>query len=154
MLNAYFIRPLELKMGEQNYKFCSVLDFEFALRGRTSVPSNKIIELLRRPREHLRVEAHAIKALETQLFEIMSRSIDSPKTIKRAMQELDLKVFSQDHNWRSIFIALQEVDGEAGDTLLRAALYKYSQYLTSRYEIIKTFYAQYPEEEPRAAAAP
>ena len=142
MITSYFLRPLEINIKGNLYKFCSVLDFEFSLNGRNAVPASKIIELLNYPSERLRNEAQAISKMEKHLIEILSRSIDSPKTIKRAIKELNYNAFSNDHGWRDIFISLQDVNGDIGDTLLRVALYKYTQYLNSRLEIIKMSYPQ------------
>ena len=140
MLTSYFLRPLEIKIGEKSHKFCSILDFEFSLNGRNTVPSNKIIELMNYPCERLRREARAISEIEKHLIEILSQSIDSPKTIKRAMKDFNYNAFSNDHSWRDIFNSLQDISGDIGDTMLRVALYKYTQYLHSRLEIIKMRY--------------
>ena len=142
MLTSYFIRPLEINIKGNPYKFCSILDFEFSLQGRNTVPSNKIIELLNYTGERLRNEARAISEMEKHLVEILSRSIDNTKTIRRAMNDFNYNAFSNDHGWRDIFTSLQEVNGEVGDTMLRVALYKYTQYLHSRLEIIKMRYPQ------------
>lgn len=142
MLNSFFIRPLEMNIGGQYYKFCSTIDFEFALQGRTSVPSKKVIELLSHSHDALKKEAFAIQGIEKSLDEILFRSIDSPNTIKRALTGCDFNIFSNDHGWRSIFISLMETGGDPRDVMLRMALYKYIQYLQSRMEIIKNRYPQ------------
>ena len=141
MLNKFFLRPLEITIGGQPYRFCSVTDFEFALQGRTTVPVNKILELRNYSREKLKSEAYAISDIEKKLMEILSNSIDSPNTLQRAMKDVDHQIFSQDHNWRQIFNSLQYGCVEI-DALLRVALYKYTQYLHTRLEIIKMRYAQ------------
>jgi hypothetical protein len=43
MLNKFFTKPIELLIGEQKLKFCSISDFEFGLAGRTAVPSKKLL---------------------------------------------------------------------------------------------------------------
>lgn len=150
MLTTYFIKPLEMNIGGHQYRFCSVRDFEFALNGRNTVPPNKVIELFNYPNDRLKSEAHAINEVERMLIEILSRSIDSPRIIRRAMKEMDYNIFSNDHHWRSIFIALQDMNGDIGDTLIRLALYKYTQYLQSRLEIIIT---RYPQTSDNSRAA-
>ncbi len=64
MLNKFFTKPVELKIGDQNYKFCSVADFEFSLPGRTYVPSRKITDMVQFSTDQLRKEAKTIKDIE------------------------------------------------------------------------------------------
>ena len=135
MLTNFFVRPLELRVGEQIYKFYSTSDFEFSLHGRTTVPASTFRELTHYSQDQLRGEAYAIKELEETLLEILSRSIDSPDTIRRGMKNFHHQEFSQDHNWRNIFLSLLSDNGKS-EMLLRIALAKYIQYLISRKEII------------------
>ena len=58
MLNKFFAKPLELQIGEQNYKFCSIADFEFSLAGRTAVPSKKITDMVKFSTDQLKKEAN------------------------------------------------------------------------------------------------
>ena len=141
MLNKFFTKPLEIKIGEQTLKFNSVADFDFCMTGRTSVPSRKIIEMVKFTTDQLKTEARTIKDIEKRFVSILSKSIEDTESINRAMRELDPLIFSQDHSWRQIVSGLNE-GGEALNPLRRLALVKYMQYLSSRQEIIKYLYSE------------
>lgn len=141
MLNKFFSKPVELNIGDQILRFCSIPDFEFCLTGRTSVPSRKITELVKQTAQKLKSEAITIKDIEKRFVAILSRSIEDPNSINHALRELDTTIFSQDHNWRNIISALNE-GGDDLNPFRRVALVKYMQYLASRQEIIKYLYSE------------
>ncbi|MCS3903660.1 hypothetical protein J2T55_001689 [Methylohalomonas lacus] len=144
MLNKIFSRPLptlELQVGEQQFHFLGIADFEFALGGRMAVPSNKIQRLVQCSMQELRAEARTIKEVEKRFVDILSRSIEDPKSINRSLRELDPLIFSQDHAWREIINGLNEL-GEEFDAYRRVALVKYMQYLAARQDIIKHLYSE------------
>lgn len=135
------VKPLKLKVGDQELVFNSIPDFEFALAGRTAVPSDKINRLIKASIEELKGEARTIKDVEKRFVAIMSRSIEDPKSINRSLRELDPLVFSQDHNWREIIAGLNELSDDH-HPYRRLALVKYMQYLAARQEIIKYIYSE------------
>jgi len=141
MLNKFFAKPVELKVGEQTLKFSSINDFDFCMTGRTSVPSKKIIEMVKFTTDQLKNEARTIKDIEKRFVSILSKSIEDTDSINRAMRELDPLIFSQDHSWRQIISALNAGDEEL-NAFRRLALVKYMQYLSSRQEIIKYLYSE------------
>lgn len=144
MLNKIFSRPLpalELQVGEQHFNFLGIADFEFALGGRTAVPSGKIQRLVQCSMQELRAEARTIKEVEKRFVDILSRSIEEPKSINRTLRELDPLIFSQDHMWRDIISGLNEL-GDEFDAYRRVALVKYMQYLAARQDIIKHLYSE------------
>lgn len=144
MLNKIFSRPLptlELQVGEQQFQFLGIADFEFALGGRTAVPSGKIQRLVQCSMQELRAEARTIKEVEKRFVDILSRSIEDPKSINRSLRELDPLIFSQDHAWREIINGLNEL-GDEFDAYRRVALVKYMQYLAARQDIIKHLYSE------------
>ena len=140
MLNI-FSKPVEIQIDDQTLQFCSTADFEFCLSGRTSVPATKMIEMVNLSADDLKKEAKTIKEIGKRFVHILSRSYESPGYINRALREIDIVIFSQDHNWRSIISALHEGD-EVLDEFRRIALVKYMQYLSARQEIIKHLYNQ------------
>ncbi len=141
MLNKFFTKPVELKIGGQICKFCSIADFEFSLGGRTAVPSKKITDMVRFSTDQLKKEAKTIKDIEKRFVAILSRSIENTSSINRALRELDPVIFSQDHGWRDIISALNEGDDDL-NPFRRIALVKYMQYLSARQEIIKYLYSE------------
>lgn len=154
MLNKLFAKPIELQVGDQPLKFSSIADFEFCLSGRTSVPSRKITEMVKFSPDQLKKEARTIKDIEKRFVSILSRSIEDPLSINRAIRELDPLIFSQDHNWRDIISSLN-TGGDDLNPFRRVALVKYMQYLSSRQEIIKYLYSEkkkFMEEAPAREA--
>lgn len=141
MLNKFFTKPVELKIGEQTYKFSSVADFEFSLAGRTAVPSKKITDMVKFSTDQLKKEAQTIKDIEKRFVGILSKSIEDTTSINRALRELDPVIFSQDHSWRDIISGLNTGNDEL-NSFRRIALVKYMQYLSSRQEIIKYLYSE------------
>jgi hypothetical protein len=141
MLNKFFTKPIEMKIGDQNYKFCSIADFEFSIAGRTAVPSKKITDMVKFSTQQLKKEATTIKDIEKRFVAILSKSIEDTHSIDRAMRELDPVIFSQDHNWRDIITALNRGESEL-NPFRRIALVKYMQYLSARQEIIKYLYSE------------
>lgn len=141
MLNNLFAKPIEITVGEQELKFNSLSDFEFALAGRTSVPSKKITGMVKFSLDELKKEAKTIKEIEKQFVSILSKSIEEPGSIDRSLREMDPQIFSQDHGWRAIIGALHSGDEELNE-FRRVALVKYMQYLSSRQEIIKYLYSE------------
>ena len=144
-------RTLTLKIGAQELTFKSVAEFEFALAGRVALPADKFAELSLLSEAELKQEAKSIKAVEQKFVEILSRSLEQPGSIAALMQQLDPKVFSQDHAWREIIHALADKGAEA-NAVRHIALVKYMQYLTGRQEMIKQAYRIRKQERERARA--
>jgi FHA domain len=151
MLNNLFAKPIEITVGEQSLKFNSLADFEFSLAGRTSVPSKKITGMVKFSIDELKKEARTIKDIEKRFVSILSKSIEDPDSINRALREMDPQIFSQDNSWRSIISALHSGDDELNE-FRRVALVKYMQYLSSRQEIIKYLYSEKKRNVKSAAA--
>ena len=141
MLNKLFAKPVELEVAGQPLKFSSIADFEFSMAGRIAVPSRKITEMVKFSPEQLKKEARTIKDIEKRFVGILSKSIEEPTSIERAMRELDPLIFSQDHSWREIIAALNNCSDDV-NPFRRVALVKYMQYLSSRQEIIKYLYSE------------
>lgn len=140
MFNKLFARPLKLNVAGQEIAFNTLAEFEFCLTGRTEVPSRKLSELITLGPDELKREAKSIKAVEKQFVDILSKAIENQESIAKHLDHVDAHVFSQDHNWRDIMMALQGRDHEY-DELRRIALVKYMQYLASRQEVIKYTYS-------------
>lgn len=139
MLRSLFRKPLSLQIGERTLRFDSRVDFEFALASRTEVPAGKIAELMRCTTEQLRTEASSVRQIERHFVEVLARSIQEPGSIGYLLREMDMKFFSQDHEWRAIMQALARQD-RSFDEFKQLALVKYTQYLGSRQDILKGIY--------------
>lgn len=141
MLHNLFASPLVLSIDNKAVRFSSAEDFDFFISGRTSVPSQKITEMVGYSAKQLAKESLAIKKVEKHLVALLSRAIEKPSSIGRLLREIDTAVFSQDHDWREIIIALNNAGKEFND-FRNIALVKYIQYLSSRQDIIKHLYAE------------
>ena len=151
MLNKLFPKLVQLNVGGQTLTFHSITDFEFCMSGRTSVPTKKITELVKLPSQKLHKEASTIKEIEKRFVAILSHSIENSNSINQALRELDINIFSLDHNWRNIIAACNK-GGDELNPYRRVALVKYMQYLASRQEIIKYLYSE--KQSPAHAVAP
>jgi hypothetical protein len=140
MLNKLFSKPISLTIGGQNVNFSSVSEFEFSLAGRTEVPSRKITDLMQMSPDELKKEARNIKNIEKQFVDILSKAMEAPGNISQLLGSIDVKVFSQDHNWRDIMSSLRSKNGDYNE-MRRIALVKYMQYLNARQELIKHTYS-------------
>lgn len=139
MLDRLFSKALSLVINGEEISFHTLAEFEFALGGRTNVPASKLADLIILSPAELKREAKSIKSVEKRFVDILSRSIEQPGEIGRLVREVDMQVFSNDYDWRSIFKALNQED-EAFDELRRVAVVKYMQYLRSRQDVIKQTY--------------
>jgi FHA domain len=139
MLDRLFSKALSLVINGEEISFHTLAEFEFALGGRTNVPASKLADLIVLSPDELKREAKSIKAVEKRFVDILSRSIAQPGEIGRLVREIDIQVFSNDYDWRSIFKALNNED-ESFDELRRVGVVKYMQYLRSRQDVIKQTY--------------
>ena len=83
MLNKLFTKALSLEVGGQTISFNTIAEVEFALSGRTDVPAKKIAEMVALSLQELRLEAKAIKNVEQQFVEVLSKSIEEPGSITK-----------------------------------------------------------------------
>lgn len=156
MFANLFKKPLAIKLDERTLKFDSKVDFEFALASRTEVPATKISELVRFDTQQLLDEASSVRQVERHFVEVLSRSIQEPGSIAYLLREMDMKMFSQDHEWRSVMQALARAEQRFND-YKQLALVKYMQYLASRQDVLKGIYTQKlvsdnnPQLEPDSA---
>ena len=145
MLTNILSKPIEVVIGEQTHKFNSLADFEFSLAGRTSVPVKKFKNAIKLSLGELKKEYKKIKVIEKNLVSILSSSMSQPDGINRALRELDIKIFSQDHGWREIISALHNGGDELND-FRHIGIAKYLQYLSSIQEILQELYSEKKKE--------
>ena len=124
MLDRLFSKALSLVINGEEISFHTLAEFEFALGGRTNVPASKLADLIVLSPTELKREAKSIKTVEKRFVDILSRSIAQPGEIGRLVREVDIQVFSNDYDWRSIFKALNHED-DSFDELRRVAVVKY-----------------------------
>lgn len=140
------IDALELNIDGETYVFQTPREFEFALAGRTSVPTPKITALARLSDDELLREAEAVRAVEQRFEEALSGAIDDITTVGPVLKTMEPSIISQDNGWRSIIAALNGV-GHVSETYKKIVLVKYTQYLASRQEAVKSLYANRHQSE-------
>lgn len=141
ILHKTLPKPLELDIKHQTIRFHSIEEFEFALTGRTSIPSKKISEIVHFSVEQLNDEAITIKNVESYFASIIADSMQVLDSIDRALRETEPLVFSQDHGWREIIAALNKKD-EPLVEFKHLAIVKYLQYLAARQDLISYLYSE------------
>lgn len=131
---------LELNIDGEHHVFQTPREFEFALAGRTSLPAPKIAALSRLADDELLREADAIRAVEERFSDALSGAIEDITTVGAKLKSMEPSIISHDHGWRSIITALNAID-DIPESYKKIALVKYTQYLTSRQEVVKCLYA-------------
>ena len=92
--------------------------------------------------------ASNIRQVEKRFAETLAESLHQPGMISDLLRNIELKLFSQDHQWRDIAEALNHLS-PAYDVYKRIALVKYLQYLGCRQDVLRSLYL----DKIRAAAA-
>jgi hypothetical protein len=140
MFRKTHIDVLELSIDGEHYTFQSPREFEFALAGRTCLPAPKIAALSRLADDELLREAEAIRAVEERFSEALSGALEDITTVGPKLKSMEPSIISQDNGWRSIIAALNSAD-RIPESYKKVALVKYTQYLASRQEVVKSLYA-------------
>ena len=130
---------MTLAIGGRDLTFTRPEDFAFCIGSRISVPAQRFQASLRQPSDELWREAEAIKKVEKQLIAVIEETRQSGSPCAPAIRRLNLKMFSNDQNWRGIFTALGKLGDEYGEYQL-IGLMKYLQYLGARQGILRLAY--------------
>ena len=93
-------------------------------------------------------EYKKIKVTEKELVSVLSKSMSQPESINRALREIDIKIFSEDHGWRAIIGALHAGSEELND-FRHIGVAKYLQYLSSIQEILRELYSEKKKERTK-----
>jgi hypothetical protein len=141
MLSRPKYSQLMLDYGDNVLRFPTHHEFDFALSSRIEPPADRVAELGQLTLFELRRMATDIRKLEHRFSDVLSAALERGRSLGRLMSQLDLKSFSNDHEWRSIFAALAESEDEGHDPYRQVALAKYTQYLRNRQAVIQHIYA-------------
>ncbi|MEM7406991.1 MAG: FHA domain-containing protein [Pseudomonadota bacterium] len=145
---------LMLNYGEHVLRFPTHHEFDFALSTRIEPPAQRIAELEQLTLFELRRMATDIRKLENRFSDVLAAALERGRSLRKLMVQLDLKSFSNDHDWRSIFAALAASDDDGHDPYRQVALAKYMQYLRNRQAVIQHIYAARGSEQDRQEPAP
>ena len=133
-------RPLSLDLPEYTVTFAGPAEFEFALSSRTEFPVRKLATLMTRSAADLQIMASNIRQVEKRFAEVLAQSLHQPGLISDLWRNIEIKLFSQDHQWRDIAEALNHLS-PAFDVYRRIALVKYLQYLGCRQDVLHNLVA-------------
>jgi hypothetical protein len=142
---------LELYIDGERHVFHGPREFEFALAGRICLPAPKIVALSRLTDDELLREAEAVRAVEERFSDALSGALEDITTVGPKLRSMEPSIISQDNGWRSIISALNAVD-QIPESYKKIALVKYTQYLASRQEVVKSLYANRQQRNAGAAA--
>lgn len=131
---------LDITIDGETLVFHSPRDFEFALSGRASLPTSKIAALARLGDDELLREAEAIRAVEQRFADALSGALEDITNVGPLLKSMEPSIISQDHGWRSIIGALNDIECTP-ESYKKIALVKYMQYLASRQDVVKSLYA-------------
>lgn len=113
----------------------SMEEFEAELARRTKVPAPTIDELMKTDDATIRREADAVSKILKRFASAVVDSMDDSQGFDRFLRELDLKAISRDHNWRTIFYELRNLDGRFEQHKCVLVI-KYLQYLSFRKKLL------------------
>ena len=134
------ITPAKERQGDSgSIATQSMEEFETELARRAKVPADKLEEILRYDERQVRVEAEAVPAILKRFAGAVVDSMDNPGGVDHFLRELDLKVVSRDHHWRTIFAELRTRD-KRFEHHKRVLLIKYLQYLSFRKKLLDYIY--------------
>jgi hypothetical protein len=120
----------------------SIVSFESGLSARTKVPAERLGDFLGWNETRVRREARVVSGILKRFAEAVVQSMDDAESMNNFLIELDLKAISRDHDWRAIFSAVREHEGEESDQYKRAVLIKYLQYLSFRKRLLDFIHAR------------
>ncbi len=141
-------QSVKLNISGQPIVFNSVEEFEFALNGRTSIPAKKISDIVHLSVEQLNDESITIKNVESYFVSMVADYMQDPQSIDETLRETESLVFSQDHNWRDIFAALNNANSSLVE-FKHLAIIKYLQYLSARQDLIHYLYSEKTKLPPQ-----
>jgi hypothetical protein len=149
MFTRIFSSALRIEVGGKSLTFTSLDDLDFTLASRTEVPAAKLEELAQLGDEELGREADGMQRVANHFVDLLARAVELQATVGRRLRGMDLKLFSQDHQWRGIMTALYGQDSDY-DAYKRLALERYVQYLNSRQAAVQAI----RRRRQRSAVAP
>ena len=137
MLEKILKKPAELTIDNKVIRFSTIDDFEFALFPRTTITFDKISELISTSFDELCRELQSIRRSKDELSKLLSLCPETSSGINIRLTSVDSGVFSKEHSWRNIFIALNSFSMSHSSVYKNTALKMYLRYLSNRMDIIK-----------------
>ena len=146
--------PLKFELDGRALSFATLDDFAFGLSGRTQIAADRVTDLMQLTPNELRREATDIRDLERRFVDLLADALKNPGAVGELLQGVDANLIAEDHQWRTILVALVG-EGPGFDEYKHLALVKYTQYLATRRDIVKSVYAQrFAGQEPLVGQDP
>ncbi len=130
-------KPLRLDIDSRRHTFRSVIDFEFALESRTDFPVEHFSRLIKLGPVELERTARDLRRIERRALDLIERALDEPAGLSADLADMELELFSSDHQWDQIFRGLVTQDRQY-DEFKRVALSAYLKYLRARQNIMQS----------------
>ena len=143
------VPALQLEFPDRFVRFRSLREFEFSLVSRTEFPTTRMRELMQMTPLALERAAAEIREAERRFSRILSTTVREPELIGELFRELELQLFSHDHNWREIMEGLMRLS-PAYNPYKRVALVKYMQYLRARQTILRSVFLDKTRDDRNA----
>jgi hypothetical protein len=140
-LDSHRAPRLQLEFPDRFVNFRGMKEFEFALSSRIEFPATWVRELIALTPAGLEASATKIRLVERDFADILARAVHHPELIGEFLREIDVKLFSHDHGWRSIMEGLIRLS-PAFDAYKRVALIKYMQSLRARQNIMRSLFIE------------
>jgi hypothetical protein len=115
---------------------------EALLAGRTKVPVERVAEYGSWPRERFHQELEEVNAILKRFAGAVADAMEDPGSAADFLAELDLKLVSRDHDWRTIFSTLKAQTGLSPHHK-RILLVRYLQYLGFRKRLVEFIFARH-----------
>lgn len=145
--------PIVFELPAGELRFSDLDEFRRALDERTVFPEHHSAGLADACPVELKRIATNLRQVEKRLADILAEALDEPGTMTPLLRQLDLKLFSKDHDWRDLMAVLAR-QSEALDDLKKLALVRYMHYLSSRQEVLRNLYLRKRyQREPAETAA-
>jgi len=141
--------PLTLEIDGKRLRFDCPGDLDFALESRAQCPVRAVLALLARPAAELRDLAASVARTERRLAALQARVAAGAETFPGPLADVDPELFTEDHGWREVMVALGRA-GVAYEDYRQAALARYLEYLRARRQALASL-RRPPGAAPRAA---
>ncbi|MEM7405209.1 MAG: FHA domain-containing protein [Pseudomonadota bacterium] len=145
---------LVLLYGNEVLRFPTPREFAFALAHRSEYPRTRVAQFESMTTVELRRAVRDIRHVEVEFSKLLSDARQSGSSMRALLADFDLRTFSSDHDWRSLFGALSQLDGARHDEFRRVAVQHYARYLASRRGVLQELRIARQRDEVASARTP
>lgn len=118
----------------------SASEFAQRLEPYTQLPSERVEEFLGWSEQEIRHEARSVTEVLKRFAEAVAQSMGGQTGLDDFLIQLDLRIISRDHDWRTIFAAMRDYQAPDSGALKHTTVAKYLQYLSFRKRLLDFIY--------------